>query len=174
MSDPPVVSHGRGGQGNIAKDSTKYTDGGIRREGIQGESIDGDYSSGRGGAGNIIASPKVGPRRGSQDKIPDEAMLSSKEHENYHIGVSAHRPYYSKRLMEGTARRRRQRPRREEGGNPQGVDHRQGKAPPAPRQEGEACWLVAVRSTGVRRGVGVEDESGIYHLCCSAFTSIVS
>ena len=43
----------------------------------------------RGGAGNMVASPRVGPtaRRGSQDIIPEAALVDHKGHENFHIGV---------------------------------------------------------------------------------------
>jgi len=88
MSDP-VVSTGRGGKGNIGKDPTAYTDGAIVREGIQGESVDGEYSSGRGGAGNMVASPRVKAadgRRGSQDVIPEANLVPAEGHENFHTG----------------------------------------------------------------------------------------
>lgn len=45
MSDP-LVSHGRGGAGNIERDSNVYTDGAIVREGPTGDQGDGAYSSG--------------------------------------------------------------------------------------------------------------------------------
>jgi len=88
MSDHPhVVSTGRGGQGNIGRDTTTYTDGTIIREGVAGESVDGEYSSGRGGAGNMVNSPRTQPeRRGSQDVIPDANLISAEGHENYHTG----------------------------------------------------------------------------------------
>ncbi|KAL2865801.1 DUF3602 domain-containing protein [Aspergillus lucknowensis] len=62
MSEPegPIVSHGRGGKGNIGPDSNEYIDGGITREGAYGDQGDGAYSAGRGGAGNI-GSPRVKP-----------------------------------------------------------------------------------------------------------------
>jgi len=78
----------------VQGDPTKYVDGGIVREGHVGESLDGDYSSGRGGAGNIVPSPRVKPqdnrrgsqdnRRGSQDRIPDESLAPV--HSKYHVG----------------------------------------------------------------------------------------
>lgn len=37
------------GAGNIGPDTNVYTDGGLVREGVQGESLDGDFSTGRGG-----------------------------------------------------------------------------------------------------------------------------
>jgi len=79
---------GRGGAGNMVHDDPrKYVDGSIVREGHVGESAEGDYSSGRGGAGNIVPSPRVKPqenRRGSQDRIPDEALAPV--HSKYHVG----------------------------------------------------------------------------------------
>ncbi|KAF2707650.1 hypothetical protein K504DRAFT_458139 [Pleomassaria siparia CBS 279.74] len=87
MSDAPIVSTGRGGRGNIGPDSHTYTDGGIVREGVQGESADGTFSTGRGGAGNLAQSPRVGPQsdgRRSEDYIPETAL---REHqENFHTG----------------------------------------------------------------------------------------
>jgi len=71
----------------VQNDPRKYVDAGIVREGHVGESLDGDYSSGRGGAGNIVASPRVKPedkRRGSQDKIPDESLAPAQS--RYHVG----------------------------------------------------------------------------------------
>ncbi|KAF2468056.1 uncharacterized protein BDR25DRAFT_305092 [Lindgomyces ingoldianus] len=87
MSDP-IHSTGRGGAGNIGPDTTAYTDGGIIREGVQGESADGAYSTGRGGTGNIGMSPRLNPQEGiprrSQDIIPETAL---REHqENFHTG----------------------------------------------------------------------------------------
>ncbi|KAF2118110.1 hypothetical protein BDV96DRAFT_596983 [Lophiotrema nucula] len=87
MSDQPIHSTGRGGAGNIGPDTTVYTDGGIIREGIQGESDDGNYSAGRGGAGNIAKSPRVGPAdspRRSMDYIPETALREGQE--NFHTG----------------------------------------------------------------------------------------
>jgi len=83
----PIVSTGRGGQGNIGRDPHKYVDGSVHREGVVGQSAEGDYSAGRGGAGGIVHSPKVGPtgRRGSQDIIPDINAVP-KAHENVHTG----------------------------------------------------------------------------------------
>ncbi|KAL5121281.1 hypothetical protein ACEQ8H_000749 [Pleosporales sp. CAS-2024a] len=74
MTSTPVHSTGRGGAGNIGVDSTVYTDGGIVREGFQGESANGDFSTGRGGAGNIGVSPRLGPQteaRRSVDFVPE-------------------------------------------------------------------------------------------------------
>ena len=44
MSNP--ISHGRGGAGNIDRDTNTYTDGSIVREGPLGDQGDGAYSSG--------------------------------------------------------------------------------------------------------------------------------
>ncbi|GIK01299.1 hypothetical protein Aspvir_005332 [Aspergillus viridinutans] len=83
----PIVSHGRGGQGNIGADSTQYVDGSIVREGPYGDQGDGAYSAGRGGAGNI-GSPNVRPvSRAPHDAeiIPELAIRKSAD-ENYHVG----------------------------------------------------------------------------------------
>lgn len=93
MSHDPVISHGRGGAGNINPDENAYTDGEIVREGPLGTQGDGAYSTGvrslspfplipsrshsrivttantlihlqRGGAGNID-SPSLAPRKAS-------------------------------------------------------------------------------------------------------------
>ncbi|OCK72937.1 hypothetical protein K432DRAFT_430825 [Lepidopterella palustris CBS 459.81] len=83
MAPDPIVSTGRGGAGNIGVDPTVYTDGGIVREGVQGEAGDGNvYSTGRGGAGNEIA--PQGGRRNSQDIIPETALREGQE--NFHTG----------------------------------------------------------------------------------------
>lgn len=94
------------GAGNIGKDdSTLYTDGGIVREGVAGESTNPEYSSGvchqkskhgpaymltilqRGGAGNIVDSPKV-RAAASEDMIPEPSVRNSGEYANFHTGVS--------------------------------------------------------------------------------------
>ncbi|KAH8426770.1 DUF3602 domain-containing protein [Aspergillus melleus] len=83
----PVVSHGRGGQGNIGADSTPYVDGGIVREGVYGDQGDGAYSAGRGGAGNI-GSPHVRPTSRSPhdaEVIPELAIRNSGDGD-YHVG----------------------------------------------------------------------------------------
>ncbi|KAI9927753.1 hypothetical protein ASPWEDRAFT_552062 [Aspergillus wentii DTO 134E9] len=87
----PVVSHGRGGQGNIGADSTPYVDAGIVREGVVGDQGDGAYSAGRGGAGNI-GSPHVRPTSAvphDAEIVPELAIRSSSD-ENYHIGRGGH------------------------------------------------------------------------------------
>jgi len=74
-----VVSHGRGGTGNIGPDDTKYVDGGIHRE-SDPASAGLPYSTGRGGASNI-ASPKSEPvKTGSDgDIVPEAAKVLSRD-----------------------------------------------------------------------------------------------
>ncbi|KAI5241983.1 hypothetical protein E4T43_05013 [Aureobasidium subglaciale] len=78
------------GAGNIGRDDTLYTDGNIIREGFVGESSKPEYSSGRGGAGNIVDSPRVRPVGDktpvSEDIIPEPAMRNSAGHDNFHTG----------------------------------------------------------------------------------------
>ncbi|CRG88251.1 hypothetical protein PISL3812_05279 [Talaromyces islandicus] len=85
----PIVSHGRGGQGNIGADSTKYVDAEIVRTGPTGDQGDGAYSAGRGGAGNI-GSPHVRPSTPGKvhdaEVVPDMALRSSLDGD-YHTGV---------------------------------------------------------------------------------------
>jgi hypothetical protein len=86
-SEAPMVSHGRGGQGNIGHDTTEYVDGEIVREGPYGDQGDGAYSAGRGGAGNI-GSPMVRPSSRvphDTDMIPELAVRDSTD-ETYHTG----------------------------------------------------------------------------------------
>jgi hypothetical protein len=76
------------GAGNIGPDGTTYTDGGVVREGIQGESADGEFSTGRGGAGNIGKSPSLGPQsegRRSVDYIPEMNVRNAQD--EFHTGV---------------------------------------------------------------------------------------
>ncbi|KAJ5520504.1 hypothetical protein N7463_000957 [Penicillium fimorum] len=85
--EAPMVSHGRGGQGNIGHDATQYVDGEIVREGPYGDQGDGAYSAGRGGAGNI-GSPMVRPVSRAPhdaDMIPELAVRDSVD-ETYHTG----------------------------------------------------------------------------------------
>ncbi|KAJ5623321.1 hypothetical protein N7490_011926 [Penicillium lividum] len=89
MSDheAPIVSHGRGGQGNIGADPTQYIDGEIVREGNYGDQGDGAYSAGRGGAGNI-GSPRVRPTSKvphDAEMIPELAVRNSGD-ETFHTG----------------------------------------------------------------------------------------
>ncbi|KAL4810176.1 hypothetical protein BDV18DRAFT_130444 [Aspergillus unguis] len=87
-SHAPIVSHGRGGQGNIGPDSNEYIDGGIVREGPIGDQGDGAYSAGRGGAGNI-GSPHVKPGAGQAphdaEFIPEVSVRQSVDGD-YHTG----------------------------------------------------------------------------------------
>ncbi|KLJ11324.1 hypothetical protein EMPG_13399 [Blastomyces silverae] len=87
MSGPPVVSHGRGGQGNINPDPTQYVDAEIIRQGPEGDQGDGAYSAGRGGAGNI-GSPGVRPVTSEvhdTDIVPELAIRASQDGD-YHTG----------------------------------------------------------------------------------------
>ncbi|KAI4616530.1 hypothetical protein J4E80_005804 [Alternaria sp. BMP 0032] len=58
------------------------------REGVQGESLDGDFSTGRGGAGNIGKSPRVGPQsdegRRSVDMVPEINQRNAQD--EFHTG----------------------------------------------------------------------------------------
>jgi hypothetical protein len=107
MTSTPIHSTGRGGEygalgsratgkadcragaGNIGPDPSIYTDGGLVREGIQGESVDGEFSTGRGGAGNIAKSPRVGPQtdagRRSVDMVPE--INTRDPQDEFHTGV---------------------------------------------------------------------------------------
>lgn len=77
------------GAGNIGPDGTTYTDGGVVREGYQGESVDGEFSTGRGGAGNIGKSPHLGPQSGeahrSVDYVPEINARNAQD--EFHTGV---------------------------------------------------------------------------------------
>ncbi|KAL2008869.1 hypothetical protein VTN00DRAFT_7063 [Thermoascus crustaceus] len=85
-NEAPVVSHGRGGQGNIGADPTPYVDGEIVREGPVGDQGDGAYSAGRGGVGNI-GSPHIPPAKTAHDTdvIPEIAIRKSTD-TDYHTG----------------------------------------------------------------------------------------
>ncbi|OAL07361.1 hypothetical protein IQ06DRAFT_289093 [Phaeosphaeriaceae sp. SRC1lsM3a] len=86
MSTTPIHSTGRGGAGNIGPDDHVYTDGGIVREGVQGQSADGEFSTGRGGAGNIGKSPRLDaqPERRSVDFVPEINARESQD--EFHTG----------------------------------------------------------------------------------------
>ncbi|KAF2850809.1 hypothetical protein T440DRAFT_468370 [Plenodomus tracheiphilus IPT5] len=88
MSAQPIHSTGRGGAGNIGPDVNIYTDGGVVREGIQGESVDGEFSTGRGGAGNIGVSPRLDPQanegRRSVDFVPEINQRNAQD--EFHTG----------------------------------------------------------------------------------------
>ncbi|KAK6330282.1 hypothetical protein TWF730_004777 [Orbilia blumenaviensis] len=60
-------SHGRGGAGNIAPDSTEYVDGGI----VRTSAPSGTYNTGRGGGGNVGHSENTSE---AQDIIPENAQ----------------------------------------------------------------------------------------------------
>ena len=81
------------GAGNIGPDVNAYADGGIVRKGVQGESEDGEFSTGRGGAGNIGKSPLLSPQsdtgRRSTDVIPE--INHREAQEDFHTGVCWHR-----------------------------------------------------------------------------------
>lgn len=84
------------GAGNIGTDDTIYTDGGLFREGIQGESLDGEFSTGRGGVGNIGKSPRVGPQSDEGrpvDMVPEINQRNPQD--EFHTGVSITMEYVS-------------------------------------------------------------------------------
>ncbi|PGH03303.1 hypothetical protein GX51_04173 [Blastomyces parvus] len=87
MSGPPVVSHGRGGQGNINPDPIQYADAEIVRQGPEGDQGDGAYSAGRGGAGNIGSAGvhPVSSEVHDTDIIPELAIRPSQDGD-YHTG----------------------------------------------------------------------------------------
>jgi hypothetical protein len=84
------------------------------REGYVGESSKPEYSSGRGGAGNIVDSPRVRPvgdnSSSSEDVIPEPAMRNAAGYDNFHTGVSVSQSTIPQSLWLTTdsARRRRQ------------------------------------------------------------------
>ncbi|KAF2869580.1 hypothetical protein BDV95DRAFT_498473 [Massariosphaeria phaeospora] len=89
MSANQIHSTGRGGAGNIGPDDNVYTDGGIVREGFQGEHPDGAFSTGRGGAGNLGKSPRLGPEGKVQDHaavdyIPENSLRNPQD--TFHTG----------------------------------------------------------------------------------------
>ncbi|KZF25974.1 hypothetical protein L228DRAFT_264410 [Xylona heveae TC161] len=92
----PIVSHGRGGQGNIGEDPTPYADGEIVREGPTGQSSDGAFSTGRGGEGNIGSPGIKATHRNDIEAIPETAIRTSEGDESYHVGRGGegniHRP----------------------------------------------------------------------------------
>jgi hypothetical protein len=77
------------GAANITPDTTPYTDGGIVREGAEGDQGDGKYSSGRGGAANIggapLAAGEVAKAPHDSDMVPETAMRLEQK-ESHHVG----------------------------------------------------------------------------------------
>lgn len=86
MSSGGNISHGRGGTGNIGPDSTPYTDGSIVREGAVGDQGDGKYSSGRGGAANIVGQPKASQHPPHDHEVVPETATRIEKHESHHFG----------------------------------------------------------------------------------------
>ncbi|OAL55811.1 hypothetical protein IQ07DRAFT_639463 [Pyrenochaeta sp. DS3sAY3a] len=88
MSSQPIHSTGRGGAGNIGPDVNVYADGGVIREGVQGESVDGEFSTGRGGAGNIGKSPRLGPQtEGNRRSVEIVPEINQREaQDEFHTG----------------------------------------------------------------------------------------
>jgi len=84
----PIVSHGRGGQGNINADPTKYVDASIVRKGEVGDQGDGAYSAGRGGAGNI-GSPHIRPTtpgKAHDVEVVPESLVRRSIDGNFYMG----------------------------------------------------------------------------------------
>jgi hypothetical protein len=74
------------GAANIRPDDTPYVDGGIVREGAEGDQGDGKYSAGRGGQGNIGGVPVTGAHAPhDSDMVPETAMRVEKK-ESHHVG----------------------------------------------------------------------------------------
>lgn len=74
------------GAANITKDNTVYADGGIVREGVEGDQGDGIYSSGRGGAGNVGGKPIVGDGQPHDEEIIPETATRVEKKESHHYG----------------------------------------------------------------------------------------
>ena len=84
------------GQGNIGKDPNTYVEGDIVREGVYGEPSHvggGEYSAGRGGAGNMVhvsrdsPAPGTPPPGGSEEVIPESNWKrAGEQYEDYHTG----------------------------------------------------------------------------------------
>ena len=75
------------GAGNIGPGEGIYVDSEIVREGPLGESgrpNQEEYSAGRGGAGNMVPSPRNGSPVPSQDVIPETA--TKEKYDNFHTG----------------------------------------------------------------------------------------
>lgn len=78
------------GAANIRPDDTPYVDGGIVREGPEGDQGDGKYSAGRGGQGNIGGKPMDGVEGSvhaphDTDMVPETALRVEKE-QSHHVG----------------------------------------------------------------------------------------
>ncbi|OJJ79900.1 DUF3602 domain-containing protein [Aspergillus glaucus CBS 516.65] len=84
----PIVSHGRGGKGNIAPDPTPYVDAAIVREGPYGDQGDGAYSAGRGGAGNINSQHVPPTSNVPHDAVvvPEPAIVPASGEGDFHVG----------------------------------------------------------------------------------------
>ncbi|EJT76435.1 hypothetical protein GGTG_06354 [Gaeumannomyces tritici R3-111a-1] len=83
----PIVSHGRGGAGNINPDDTQYVDGEVTRTGVEGSHNDGAYSTGRGGAANIgdAGTKAAAAGRADKESVPEAALRPSSEGD-FHVG----------------------------------------------------------------------------------------
>ncbi|RMY55625.1 hypothetical protein D0865_04082 [Hortaea werneckii] len=91
----PIHSTGRGGApsqtsgaGNIGPDDREYIDANIVREGTAGQSDNSEFTTGRGGAGNVVSSPRTStPVQRSEDVIPETALREkTPEYANFHTG----------------------------------------------------------------------------------------
>ncbi|KAL8376118.1 hypothetical protein RB595_007302 [Gaeumannomyces hyphopodioides] len=81
----PIVSHGRGGAGNINPDDTQYVDGEVTRTGVEGSHNDGAFSTGRGGAANIGDAGTKAAARADKDSVPEAALRPSADGD-FHVG----------------------------------------------------------------------------------------
>ncbi|KAJ6178473.1 hypothetical protein N7519_008934 [Penicillium mononematosum] len=74
-SEAPMVSHGRGGQGNIGHDATEYVDGEIVREGPYGDQGDGAYSAGVSTSTTPTKPKPKSPHNCKPDATPTDASV---------------------------------------------------------------------------------------------------
>ncbi|TKA28221.1 hypothetical protein B0A50_04193 [Salinomyces thailandicus] len=81
------------GAGNIGPDPNTYTDSSITREAPVGESPRPEFSTGRGGAGNVIQTPNTPATATentsaiSEEIVPETAMRAqTPEYDNFHTG----------------------------------------------------------------------------------------
>ncbi|CAI7564335.1 unnamed protein product [Penicillium palitans] len=88
-SEVPMVSHGRGGQGNIGHDTTEYVDGEIVREGPYGDQGDGAYSA---GVSTTISSHPTNPNPKPKSTTPTDARDSTQRGGAGNIGSPMVRP----------------------------------------------------------------------------------